>query len=377
MSQDRSPNVARVQALHLRLGKTALADRWRSPGRERTLPACVLDEPIEAATAKGRQLYLDLVGPGRSVRRDEELDRSRPIGLLEDRSPVQRRRAGVGEVDSDRFSSPGTGAGTPVTALRSVAQAETLCVVVEVHVECVVLFDAFHEAGRRRLIVTSHVRPSRRPEIQVEARCDLLAKLLEAWLQTECVQACHALLRALEPLGRVGRMRQDTVPRDHLLRADREHAGHVVADQAVESERIVVDLLQSPSPVLLVELLLVAQVRDRPLDRWSQDAQRHEVGVEELHRRQRQMSGDDTELVPPGLPALEQVRQRDREMAEPVTVAPVRVDGLFSEARPEPVPECGPRCLLEVDDEESSRSCRHDTPLSPRGQSLSGSAPRA
>jgi hypothetical protein len=101
--QDRSPNVAGVQPVQRRLGEAALADWWRRPVRERTLSVCVLDEPFEAAMAKGRELSLDLVGPGRSVRHHEELDRSRPVGLLEDRSPLQHRRGAVREVDADRF----------------------------------------------------------------------------------------------------------------------------------------------------------------------------------------------------------------------------------------------------------------------------------
>ena len=54
----------------------------------------------------------------------------------------------------------------------------------------------------------------------------------------------------------------------------------------------------------------MAEVRQHPLDRLAQDRERHELGVEQLGRGEREVAGDDPDLVLADRPARQQLRDR-------------------------------------------------------------------
>ena len=115
----------------------------------------------------------------------------------------------------------------------------------------------------------------------------------------------------------------------------REHLHHVVADEVPEVHevrRVVVHLLERQVPVGAVQLPMMPEVAQRPFDRIPQDGERREVGVEQLPRAEREVSGDQADLIPALRPALQQNRHHQvRGHVPGLAVAVVRVDARLSE----------------------------------------------
>ncbi len=88
------------------------------------------------------------------------------------------------------------------------------------------------------------VRPQWLADLERVPRREVLPEFLEPRLQPESVEPGDRLLRPREVFGRVVDVGEDPVARLHLVRAEREHAHHVVAYECVEAEWVVVDLLE-------------------------------------------------------------------------------------------------------------------------------------
>ena len=85
---------------------------------------------------------------------------------------------------------------------------------------------------------------SRLTDLERVLRREVVPEFLESRLQSESVKGRDCLLRPLEVCVRVVDVGEDAVARLHLVGAEREHPHHVVANQSVEAERVVVDLLE-------------------------------------------------------------------------------------------------------------------------------------
>ena len=102
------------------------------------------------------------------------------------------------------------------------------------------------------------------------------------------------VLRSLESSRReVLDVGHEPVAGEHLLRRQREHLDHVVVNQSVEPDRIVVELLERALAVFGRAAPVVPEERQRPFHRVSHHAHRGELVAEQLTGPDREVTGDD------------------------------------------------------------------------------------
>src|SRR5215212_1943919 len=97
---------------------------------------------------------------------------------------------------------------------------------------------------------------------------------------------------------------------------------------------------------------MMAQIRERPLDRLTQQCQGGEPTVEHLRRAQREVAGYDPDLIPAGRQPLAQVIDREDELNRVGAVhASGRIDRGLAELIYQSLPKGNSARLLHVDEE--------------------------
>ena len=229
-----------------------------------------------------------------------------------------RSRRARGPSATSASASSRTGSSAVVVVVADVRRVMPCCrrfverasVLVELHVERVVLGDAIGEAGAGRRPASVVLVRSGAPTSRPYRLAELVAELVEARLQPEQVEAGERLLRQLEPLARVRHRREHAVARPHLLGRERQHPRHVVLDHRVEAERVLVDLDERACP------------RSRPAGgarpggagttACARPGARSTVivtngAVEQLDGPHREVAGEQADLLAAGRPPLLQV----------------------------------------------------------------------
>ena len=157
-----------------------------------------------------------------------------------------------------------------------------------------------------------------------------MAEVLEVLLDADHVDRRQRLLRPFQVSGGEGDRGQHPV--GHLVGGQTEHLHHVVVEQRLEPEGVVVDLLQRLVLVGGCEAAMVAQERECAFDRLAQHRKRRELRVEQFDRAQRKVAEHDADLVSTFLPTNQELVDRElRCDREHVAVAPVGVDRVRAE----------------------------------------------
>ena len=113
--------------------------------------------------------------------------------------------------------------------------------------------------------------------------------------------------------------------RRDLVGGEREHLHHVIGEER-GPEHVLVDRLEREVACVGVHLPVVAEMRERALDRLAEHRERDEVGVEQLGGAVGEVAGDDLDLLLALLPAGEELAHRDlRRDREDVAVGRVGI----------------------------------------------------
>jgi hypothetical protein len=129
----------------------------------------------------------------------------------------------------------------------------------------------------------------------------------------------------------------------------------VVVRELAEKTRGVIDLVEGLALIRSLALPTVAQVRERPLDRVTQQRQGREPTVDELGGTEREVTRDDPDLIPARREALEQVIDDEIRPKWVRSVQPGGVNRGLAEVIDEQAAKGASARLRDVDEEEPMR----------------------